>query len=177
MKIKIKFKKIQLIFLFIFFLTEERQSCRGQGNAVRKRLKMKSKLAWLRCPEARLKIYPCKARPPPRRGAIEKERRERRGAKYCTPLGDLSFSTDQYRLIFIRASEQLPHLTTSTSFPHSSLFSFSFYALSSPPPSSFPLFLSSSSLSPPYAKLRPIDHEKWQRSWTAINPCCVTETF
>ena len=69
---------------------------------------MKSKPNALSCPEAQQKIYPFRARPPLTQGRQE--------AKYCTPLGDLSFSTDQYGLIFIRASEQLPRLTTSTSF-------------------------------------------------------------
>lgn len=53
----------------------------------RKRLKMKSKPNALACPEAQLKIYPFRARPPLTQGRQE--------AKYCTPLGDLSFSTDQ----------------------------------------------------------------------------------
>lgn len=52
-----------------------------------KKVKDEIKAGVLRCPEAQLKIYPSKARPPLTRGRQE--------AKYCMPLGDLSFSTDQ----------------------------------------------------------------------------------
>lgn len=52
-----------------------------------KKVKDEIKASALRCPEAQLKIYPSRARPPLTRGRQE--------AKYCTPLGDLSFSTDQ----------------------------------------------------------------------------------
>ncbi|CAK6962006.1 Hypothetical predicted protein [Scomber scombrus] len=52
-----------------------------------KKVKDEIKAGALPCPEAPLKIYPSKARPPLTRGRQE--------AKYCTPLGDLSFSTDQ----------------------------------------------------------------------------------
>ncbi|KAK5874563.1 hypothetical protein PBY51_019499 [Eleginops maclovinus] len=52
-----------------------------------KKVKDEIKARALRCPEAQLKIYPSRARPPLTRGRQE--------AKYCTPLGDLSFSTDQ----------------------------------------------------------------------------------
>lgn len=52
-----------------------------------KKVKDEIKARALWCPEAQLKIYPSKPRPPLTRGRQE--------AKYCTPLGDLSFSTDQ----------------------------------------------------------------------------------
>lgn len=61
---------------------------RGQGSAGGKKVKDEIKAkngAWR--PEARLEIHPSRARPPLRRGRL--------GAKYCTPLGDLSFSADQ----------------------------------------------------------------------------------
>lgn len=52
-----------------------------------KKVKDEIKASALWCPEAQLKIYPSKPRPPLTLGRQE--------AKYCTPLGDLSFSTDQ----------------------------------------------------------------------------------